>query len=438
MARLLLKLTLLATVVGVGMWLFGWFDEVQTLDTDRLLSDLNSDIAPIEEVLETGTIVRESPKEQMRRAASAALSIIYVHAVPELYKQARNTPGLVNAVVRRMLNADLELAHEFIKAQRSAVSKRQPLPEAELVSTTLLALTKMAEEDEEMQDVLLGLRNATSTKALTALPQGEVLARIDELLDSGEPVWQVAAAVLLQSLAGARPYKRHVTSWVKARAARFIRLGTNMVETGASLNSTDAVHGGAALLELVASRPIGRALMAVSPAPALIMQIIVTLGGTNLTSTSSPCVGAAAAVLHQFAAAASAANASATDVQLAKVAVQNMTAAGLVAPLVREVRLAKFESLQPSLALLQALVEADGPEDGIAQEAVGAGLLSLSVQLLFKGGGGRGGGGVSCRGGCGGGRQFVVERGAGESIRGPAAGFVHHVLSRRCVFVGGG
>lgn len=63
-----------------------------------------------------------------------------------------------------------------------------------------------------------------------------------------------------------------------------------------------------------------------------------------------------------------------------------MTLAGALAPLVREVRLGRSHSLEPSLGLLAAVTTAAGgkPQEGAVQEAVaGSGVLSLCAQLLF-------------------------------------------------------
>ncbi len=63
-----------------------------------------------------------------------------------------------------------------------------------------------------------------------------------------------------------------------------------------------------------------------------------------------------------------------------------MALAGALAPLVREVRLGRSHSLEPSLGLLAAVTTAGGgePQEGTVHEAVaGSGVLSLCAQLLL-------------------------------------------------------
>ncbi|GFR43037.1 hypothetical protein Agub_g4041, partial [Astrephomene gubernaculifera] len=76
---------------------------------------------------------------------------------------------------------------------------------------------------------------------------------------------------------------------------------------------------------------------------------------------------------------------------VARAVARNMTLSGVIAPLVREVRLGHPASLAPSLAVLRDCLAADASDPRVGgnarlagHEAVGAGLLSLCAQLLFK------------------------------------------------------
>eukprot|EP00198_Chlamydomonas_reinhardtii_P005396 XP_001694732.1 predicted protein [Chlamydomonas reinhardtii] len=354
------------------------------------------------------------PLVSLQRSASAALSVMYLASMPGLRDQVKAAPGVIESLARRVLTVDLDLAKQVVMHQQAAMQRSQQqgqdqqqraagaAPPPELVSVGLLALAKLAAPDTALQGWLLGGsgRGAGAGVARARLAEGLVLSRVDEVMRSGVPSWQAAAAVLLHSLAGPGTGQRSVRAWVAARTEGLIDVGMGLLETGAFMNSTDALSSGAQLLELVAAGPAGRQQLVASGVQPVILQVLLTYTGTNGTSAA---VGNAVRLLRQLMAPSASGSGSTGDAAGQAAAAElmhNVTHAGLVAPLVREVRLGNRASLAPALVLLLDIMRAaPAPDSGTnndsdsggsgtandsAHEAVGTGLLSLCAQLLFQ------------------------------------------------------
>ncbi|GLC38699.1 hypothetical protein PLESTB_000591800 [Pleodorina starrii] len=409
----------------------------RNINAPKLLADLNSDRMEAAEAATPGG--GDMYDTRVARAASAALSVMYLASLPGLKEEVKQTPGIVQSLLRRVLTLDLtEVQRSLLQQQqqqgehqgeqppqRSAPeiqqgqAQQQGLQASELLSSALLALAKLATGDPAFQAWLLGESDASAIAAVTAsgkrMPSGALLTRLGEILRSGVPAWQAAASVLLSTLSGPGRDQPLVLSWAAERAEALVGVGMSLVEAGAHFNSSDAVLSGSQLLEVIAAQPAARRVLMNSGAPNLLMQVVLSYAGAN---SSSAIVGGAARLLHELAAATAGGRAAPGSgggaVAVAEELVKNLTARGLVAPLVREVRLGHPSSLGPSLELLVDLVRAgaergravagsdnsgsssssssgggDGDEGGAAsidaaREAVGAGILSLCAQLLFK------------------------------------------------------
>ncbi|KAG2434416.1 hypothetical protein HYH02_012246 [Chlamydomonas schloesseri] len=398
-----------------------------SINTAKLLTDLNSDVRPqpLQGAAPQGV---SDPQDEMhplaalQRSASAALSVMYLASMPGLRDQVKAAPGVIESLARRVLTVDLELAKQVVLQQQAALQKAQQRaklgpaagaaaaaqPPPELVSVGLLALAKLAAGDPALAGWLLGDsgRGAGAGVARARLAEGLVLSCVDRVMRSGVPSWQAAAAVLLHSLAGpGQLAQRAVQGWVAERTEGLIDVGMGLLETGAFMNSTDALSSGSQLLELVAREPAGRQQLVASGAQPVILQVLLTYAGTNGTSTA---VGDTVRLLRQLmvvpAGSASGSDDDGPGTPAAEL-LRNVTNAGLVAPLVREVRLGNRASLAPSLALLLDIMKAEPPAGtgsrsgggrnsdsdsrsstvpDSAHEAVGTGLLSLCAQLLFQ------------------------------------------------------
>ncbi|GLI70478.1 hypothetical protein VaNZ11_015388 [Volvox africanus] len=378
----------------------------QTINAPKLLADLNSDIleASIAATKSTGSSgTGTQDNDQLARASSAALSVMYLASLPGLRDQVKQTPGIVESLVRRLLTLDLAEAHRDIKRQRKQGRRQDQM---DLLSAALLATAKVAAGDRPLQDWLLGADGigdpGGGRSAETRVPRGKMLARLGEVLQSGIPAWQAAAAFLLHSLSGEgvdtpvssfpaafqmRP-NPVVLNWVVEHAQTLVPIGKSLVEAGAHFKNSDTVLAGSQILQLVASQPRGGRVVLETNLSSLLMQVLVSNAGDN---SSSPMVGGAVRLLHRLVAPVSSDAAEDADPgeerKAAAVAqlIRNLTTSGLVAPLVREIRLGQVASLGPSLELLMELIRKDnsGGQE-VAREAVGAGALSLCTQLLFQ------------------------------------------------------
>ncbi|GIL42073.1 hypothetical protein Vafri_118 [Volvox africanus] len=375
----------------------------RTINAPKLLADLNSDIieASMAATGSSGTGTQDD--DPLARASSAALSVMYLASLPGLKDQVKQTPGIVESLVRRLLTLDLAEAHREIKRQHKQGRRQDQM---DLLSAALLATAKVAAGDRPLQDWLLGADGVSDPgggrSAETQVPRGKMLARLGEVLQSGIPAWQAAASFLLYSLSGEgvdtplssfpaafqmRP-NLVVLNWVAEHAQTLVPIGKTLVEAGAHFKNSDTVLAGSQLLQMVASQPRGRRVVLETNLSSLLMQVLVSNAGDN---SSSPMVGGAVRLLHRLAAPESPDMADNADPEEGKKAaaaaqlIRNLTTSGLVAPLVREIRLGQVASLGPSLELLMELVRKDYSEgQEVAREAVGAGAFSLCTQLLFK------------------------------------------------------
>ncbi|EFJ50011.1 hypothetical protein VOLCADRAFT_89395 [Volvox carteri f. nagariensis] len=294
---------------------------------------------------------------------------------------------------------------------RSKSNKRR----MDFLPAALVALSRLVAGDRQLQDWMLGateggggggggggISGGGGRRDRKQMPRGKLLSRLGEVLKSGVPLWQAAASVLLHSLSMVergsdspsqqeqhhhqqqhaphlyRNLPQHhplVLEWVSERVDVLAHVGKTLVEAGAHFNSSDAVQSGAQLLQVVTGLPAGRKMVLELEVPVLLAQPPTYLPTCPHGASLCP------------------------------------PARGLVAPLVREVRQGQAASLGSSLELLMELItlseqegggsgggggggsgtgDSGGDGDGngnnaVAREVVGAGALSLCVQLLFQG-----------------------------------------------------
>ncbi|PNH03996.1 hypothetical protein TSOC_009893 [Tetrabaena socialis] len=186
-----------------------------TVNTSKLIADLNGGMYQSTD---------GAGDEGLQQAASAALSLLYLASIPGLRDQVK-APGVLEALARRVLAADLVEAREEVLQQQQ---RRHSDGGAELLSAGLLALAKVAAGDEAFQEQLMG---RAKRRGNMLLAEGQLLARMHEMMNSGIPTWQAAAAVLLYTLAGDQLQKPSVLAWVALHADQLMDTGIALVET---------------------------------------------------------------------------------------------------------------------------------------------------------------------------------------------------------------